>query len=171
MAVPPRFIDDQEVVAAVTAAAKSAADRLSDLLPELCGERREQFERTLFQDIRDRLSERSEAFPPLVLGDDAFGDRFDLSELPLARKGTGYAVQRLDTDQLLDRTSGAFLPVRHPSLQGLFETFDAAFAEAKAWLITHRVLPDEHPLAIVPAYFDDRLHRHVLIYGVLTRSP
>ena len=37
---------------------------------------------------------------------DAFGDRFNLADLPLPRPARGYAVQMLDTDTLLDRASG-----------------------------------------------------------------
>ncbi|MGE5386420.1 MAG: hypothetical protein ACM3SV_11110 [Betaproteobacteria bacterium] len=107
--------------------------------------------------------------PPL--GDDAFGDRFALERLPLARPGSGYAVQRLDTDTLLDRRRGDFLPVRDSRLEGLFDSFDAAHAAASEWIRTNGISPEEHPLAIVPAFFDERLQRHVLIHGVLRRSP
>ena len=111
------------------------------------------------------------AMPTFQFGADAFGDRFNLDELPLARPPAGYAVQMLDTDTLLDRTSGNFLPVRSPALDGLFESFDAAFAAACQWVEAHCATPDEHRLAIVPAGFDRVLERHVLIYGVLCGRP
>lgn len=110
------------------------------------------------------------ASPPAVAAD-AFGDRFDLSRLPLARPGTGYAVQKLDTDMLLDRRTGDFLPVRDAALDGLFESFDDAFAAAAEWICQQGVSPEDIPLAVVPAFRDHRLGRHVLIYGVLNRSP
>lgn len=107
--------------------------------------------------------------PPLPA--DAFGDRFSLDELPLARPPAGYAVQMLDTDKLLDRLTGAFLPVRSEQLDGLFASFDAAYAAAQAWVKKHCQHPDDHRLAIVPASFDHLLNRHVLIYGVLCGQP
>ncbi len=109
--------------------------------------------------------------PPFTLGDDAFGDRFALDRLSLPRPGSGYAVQQLDTDTLLDRCRGDFLPVRDPALKALFDTFDAAHAAASEWIRSKGISPGEHHLAIVPAFFDERLQRHVLIYGVLRRSP
>ncbi len=101
----------------------------------------------------------------------AFGDPFELAALPLPRPAAGYAVQRLDTDTLLDRTSGRFLSVRDPALLGLFATFAAAHAAATAWVGTHCPAPADHRLAIVPAGFDPVLQRHVLIYGVLCGQP
>ena len=68
---------------------------------------------------------------------DAFGDRFNLADLPLPRPARGYAVQMLDTDTLLDRTSGHFLPVRSVELDGLFASFDDAFAAACRWVEAH----------------------------------
>ena len=102
---------------------------------------------------------------------DAFGDRFDLAALPLPRAARGYGVQMLDTDTLLDRRSGAFLPVRSAALDGLFASFDDAHAAACRWVEAHCAAPDTHRLAIVPASFDDALHRHILIYGVLCGEP
>lgn len=102
---------------------------------------------------------------------DTFGDRFELEALPLPRPPAGYAVQLLDTDRLLDRQSGDFLPVRSTSLQALFESFDAAYLAAKAWVETHDTGPDQHRLAIVPAGYDSILERHILIYGVLGGQP
>ena len=109
---------------------------------------------------------RDLTFPP-----DAFGDRFELDALPLSRPPAGYAVQMLDTDRLLDRQSGDFLPVRSTALQALFESFDAAYGAAKVWAETHGAAPDEHRLAIVPAGYDAILERHILIYGVLCGHP
>lgn len=106
-----------------------------------------------------------------LLPDDAFGDRFTLDELPLARAPAGYAVQMLDTDKLLDQVTGVFLPVRSEKLDGLFDSFDAAFAAAHRWVDNNCQNPDDHRLAIVPASFDSVLNRHVLIYGVLCGQP
>ena len=105
------------------------------------------------------------------LSEDAFGDRFTLTELPLPRPPQGYAVQMLDTDKLLDLRSGDFLSVRSTQLQGLFPTFDAAHSAACDWVEKHCDSPDEHRLAIVPASFDSYLQRHILIYGVLCGQP
>ena len=102
---------------------------------------------------------------------DAFGDRFQLADLPLPRQAAGYAVQRLGTDTLLDRASAGFLSVRAVHLQALFDTFDAAHAAASRWLNEHGDHSDDHSLAIVPANFDPLLQRHVLIYGVLCGQP
>lgn len=77
----------------------------------------------------------------------------------------------LDTDTLLDRHSGTFLPVRSPALGGLFASFDEAYAAAQHWVESNCRTPDEHRLAIVPAGFDAVLERHVLIYGVLCDRP
>lgn len=106
-----------------------------------------------------------------ILPADAFGDQFELAALPLPRPADGYAVQRLDSDTLLDRVSGRFLPVRNPELQGLFPSFAAAHAAATAWVAANCPAPADHGLAIVPASFDPVLHRHVLIYGVLCGHP
>jgi len=103
--------------------------------------------------------------------DDAFGDRFNLDDLPLPRRASGYAVQMLDTDTLLDRDSGQFLPVRSAALQGLFDKFDDAHAAAGRWVVSYCASPEQHHLAIVPASFDPVLQRHVLIYGVLCGTP
>jgi hypothetical protein len=109
--------------------------------------------------------------PPFQFAADAFGDRFALADLPLARPPRGYAVQMLDTDTLLDRASGNFRPVRWPDLDGLFASFDDAFAAACRWVEVHCSAPEYHRLAIVPAGFDDIMQRHVLIYGVLCGRP
>ena len=106
-----------------------------------------------------------------VFSADAFGDRFALADLPLPRPVGGYAVQMLDTDTLLDRASGNFRPVRSPDLDGLFASFDDAFAAACRWVEVHCSAPEDHRLAIVPAGFDEVLQRHVLIYGVLRGQP
>lgn len=103
--------------------------------------------------------------------EDAFGDRFELTDLPLPRPSAGYAVQMLDTDQLLDRHSKQFLPVRSAQLDGLFESFDSAYEAACHWVVRHGEDPAEHRLAIVPAGYDAVLERHVLIYGVLCAHP
>lgn len=101
----------------------------------------------------------------------AFGDRFDIERLPLARPSAGYGVQMLDTDLLLDTVTNSFLPVRSPELKGLFASFDAAHQAASTWVNTHCQPPEEHRLAIVPAGYDHALERHILIYGVLCSHP
>jgi len=108
---------------------------------------------------------------PTLHAPDAFGDRFDLEKLPLARPGSGYAVQYLGSDTLLDREHGVFLPVRNAGLKALFDSFDLAHQAASQWLQRQGSGDDAHALAIVPAFFDHELQRHVLIYGVLCRSP
>jgi len=102
---------------------------------------------------------------------DTFGDRFDLDTLPLPRVPAGYAVQRLDTDTLLDRRTGNFLSVRSPELHCLFANFDEARAAAGTWVIKNCPPPADHRLAIVPVGFDPVLQRHILIYGVLCGHP
>ena len=102
---------------------------------------------------------------------DAFGDRFALDALHLPRSAAGYAVQMLDTDRILDRLTGTFMPVRSEQLDGLFPSFDEAFADAGAWVEIHCPNPEDHRLAIVPASFDEAKQRHVLILGVLCGQP
>lgn len=177
MARNPLFLDDDAVATALDEASDAAIRRLAEVLPELGSASARPFRHHLRAHLAGMLAGRGGAgtpvpdLPPLVHGEDAFGDRFALEDLPLPRPGTGYAVQMLDTDTLLDRAGGDFLPVRHAALQGLFETFDSAYAAARDWLRRHGSTTDRHALAIVPAYYDESMHRHVLIYGVLTRSP
>jgi hypothetical protein len=108
---------------------------------------------------------------PRPVAEDAFGDPFDLDSLPLPRAAAGYAVQLLDTDRLLDRHSGNFLPVRSAHLAASFATFGEAHAAASQWLDRHGEDPDEHRLSIVPVGYDPTRQRHVLIYGVLCGQP
>ncbi|WP_412479438.1 hypothetical protein [Azonexus sp. IMCC34839] len=107
----------------------------------------------------------------LKLSADAFGDRFDIATLPLPRPATGYAVQMLDTDLLLNRRTGQFMPVRTPGLEASFESFDSAYAAAEHWIEAHGESLEDHRLAIVPVGYDPILERHVLIYGVLCGAP
>ncbi|GHT92858.1 hypothetical protein AGMMS49545_11100 [Betaproteobacteria bacterium] len=97
------------------------------------------------------------------------GDPFQLEALPLPRPADGYAVQYLGRDQLLDKQQAIFLPIRHPALRALHESFAAARQAALDWLHTQNVtsLP---ALAIVPAAFDKVSERHILIYGVLPEA-
>ena len=176
----PLFIDDPELRQALDEAARRAIERLAEVLPEIEDASAAPLRRQLRAHLAALVSgkpgtaEQPERLPHLALGDDAFGDPFAVAELPLPRPGTGtgYAVQLLDTDTLLDRRSGRFLGVRDPHLEALFDSFSEARDAAKAWLKTSWQ-PDgrEIPLAVVPAYFDDLMGRHVLIYGVLTRTP
>lgn len=105
------------------------------------------------------------------LAADVFGDRFTLAELSLPREATGYAVQLLDTDQILDKQSGQLMSIRSATLNGLYESFDAAYMAAAEWLQRAGTTPEEHALAIVPAGFDAEMNRHILIYGVLRTQP
>lgn len=102
---------------------------------------------------------------------DAFGDPFSLEALPLARRAVAYGVQRLDTDQLLDRGSGRFMAIRSPALQPRFATFAEAHRVASDWVLSHCPPPADPGLAIVPLAYDPLLERHVLIYGVLGSAP
>lgn len=102
---------------------------------------------------------------------DSFGDHFTLEALPLPRRPAGYAVQRLDTDTLLDRRTGRFLPVRSPELQALFGSFEEAREAAGNWVQKNCPPSADHGLAIVPAGFDAAMQRHILIYGVLCGHP
>lgn len=177
MARPPLFLDDPAVVAALDEASAAALCRLAALLPELDGAEgipfREQLRAHLAALLTGHPGTQRLAgnLPPLLHGDDAFGDRFSLDGLPLPRTGTGYAVQMLDTDTLLDRNSGNFLAVRHPALDGLFESFDSARVAARTWLQERNASLDQYPLAVVPALYDSVMQRHVLVYGVLNPIP
>lgn len=177
MARHPRFIDDDDLAAALDRASAAALAALAPLLPELGAPAGTVFRDRLRAHLAAMLTGRSGAagpapeLPRLVHGDDAFGDRFALDALPLPRRGRGYAVQMLDTDTLLDRVGGRFLPVREPALDALFATFDEAAAAARRWLRERQAGTDEYPLAVVPAGYDEAMHRHVLIYGVLTQQP
>lgn len=105
------------------------------------------------------------------LPDDAFGDPFDLANLPLPRLGKGYAIQQLDTDRVLDRESDEFLSVRTVTLRALYPDFESAHTAASNWVTRHLPPTAEHSLAIVPASYDPVRHRHILIYGVLCGRP
>jgi len=174
MALTSCFAEDPDVKAAVHAAAKAASAQLLAALPQLASVAMDVpagLEAAIAAQLNALLVTDQAQFPALVHGADAFGDRFDLAALPLARPGTGYAVQLLDSDALLDRDTGTFLPVRNSTLNGLFPDFDSAYAAARQWLELNNSNTETHPLAIVPACKDAQLERHVLIYGVLTRSP
>lgn len=103
--------------------------------------------------------------------DKLFGDPFDIERLTLRRPAQGYAVQKLNTDLLLDRQSGVFLPVRSADLKALFSSYQDACCAAECWLQNQQIASDEHELAIVPASFDPQLQRHILVYGVLRSEP
>lgn len=178
MARHPLFIDDSAVAAALDEASQAAIGRLACLFPELAMAEESLFRERLRAHLAALLTGRSGAppladspLPSLVHGEDAFGDRFCVDRLPLPRAGAGYAVQMLDTDTLLDRASGNFLPVRNPALDGLFESFDQARTAARAWLRERNATLDRYPLAVVPALYDQTMDRHVLVYGVLTPAP
>ena len=119
---PPLFIDDPELRQALDEAAQRAIDRLAEILPEIADASAAPLRRQVRAHLaalvtgRPGSLEQPDRLPHLALGDDAFGDPFAVDELPLPRPGTGYAVQMLDTDTLLDRRSGHFLGVRNPGL-------------------------------------------------------
>lgn len=176
MSTPSRFVDDEHVSAALDAAVEAAVSRLAVTLPDLQGVVAADLAAALRRQLAGLLCGRApvadaSGLPPLLLGDDAFGDPFDLADLPLPREGTGYAVQRLNTDTLLDQATARFLPVRDRSLRALYPSFTAAHAAARAWITAHGTSIEETPLAIVPAAYDELMQRHVLIYGVLNCSP
>ena len=99
-------------------------------------------------------------------------DDFRIEDLSLPRPAEGYAVQYLGRDVILDRVSGAFLPIRHPRLDGLFASFEEARQAALDWAQRQDNPPaNAAPLAIVPAAFDPVSERHILIYGVLMPEP
>ncbi|MBK7898116.1 MAG: hypothetical protein KA603_09545 [Azonexus sp.] len=166
----PLFIDDSAVSAALDAAADHALQALLPLIAELGGPRgskaREAVRAALLDSLRGQDGD-----PPLIHGEDAFGHPFRLEDLPLPRASVGYGVQRLDTDFLLDRRSGDFLPVRDPRLDAGFSSFAEARGAARAWVVRHGNLPEDRPLAIVPVGYDEALQRPILIYGVLPASP
>lgn len=97
----------------------------------------------------------------------AFGDPFRLEDLALPRPADGYGVQYLGRDQLLDQLTGQFLPIRNPTLRGLFPSFEAAREAARTWRSRQSGSEAAPPLAIIPAAFDPVSDRHILIYGVL----
>lgn len=177
MATRSHFLDDAPVAAALDEACAAAVARLQQTLPELQTSLGDALGERLRQHLAALLNGKAGAaatappVPLLVHGEDAFGDPFELTALPLPRAGTGYAVQWLNTDTLLDRASGRFLAVRDRQLQGLFPSFAAARAAARQWLADNETTVEAQPLAIVPASYDEDLQRHVLIYGVLTCSP
>lgn len=103
--------------------------------------------------------------------DNSFGDRFELSSLPLPRTAVGYAVQVLDTDTLLDRATQHFLPVRTPGLKPIYQSFDDAHTAAAHWLDQNGGHSGQHALAIVPVGFDPDMDRPILIYGVICGQP
>lgn len=173
----PIFVDDERVLEAVARVANAAGKLLDSICPGLAGAEGESFRRQLREHLQAMLTGKAGAtvpdpvLPQWLFGADAFGDPFELSALPLSRPGMGYAVQRLDSDQILDRASGRFLSIRDPQLSGLFLEFQDAYAAARAAALAGKIDPREEPLAIVPAYHDTLMQRHVLIYGVLTAHP
>lgn len=176
MSRQPLFFDDREVERLIDEAANAAMHPLRRLQPNLTPELADQYAQRLREHIAalvrgDLAAVHKPPLPALVLGPDAFGDPFDLEALPLPRAGTGYAVQYLDTDTLLDRHSARFLPVRHPDLDALHESFASAYAAARAWVAANNLETNDIPLAIIPASYDLNMKRHVLIFGVVNRSP
>ena len=103
---------------------------------------------------------------------DAFGDSFNLDHPQMPRPAVAYAVQRLDTDTLLDQRTRTFQPIRSQELEPRFASFDAAHQAASNWLLAQgQHNTDDHCLAIVPIGYDEILQRHILIYGVLRATP
>jgi hypothetical protein len=91
------------------------------------------------------------------------GTPFELQQLILPRKASGYAVQWLGTDRILDRNSTKFSPIREAGISNIFSHFSEATKAGQQWLSTH----PETPIAIVPVTFDDLFERWVLILGVI----
>jgi len=168
---PVFFLDDTEVQAGLDAASQAAIAALEVHLSAFPPGQQQALQAAVHQQLAELLCTPDASGLTPVHGRDAFGDPFRLEDLPLARPGAGYAVQKLGGDTLLDRHADQFLPVRHPGLQALFPSFETAFAAARNWLKGQNQSPEECPLAIVPAGYDSILQRHVLIYGVLTPSP
>lgn len=102
---------------------------------------------------------------------DAFGDPYTLEQLTLPRPATGFAVQKLGLDQVLDPATGQFRPLRKASIHAVFGQFETAHAAASGWLRAQAFTPPEAGLAIVPAAFDEAMQRPVLILGVLETDP
>lgn len=173
----PIFVDDERVLEAVARVADAAGKLLDDICPGLAGADGASFRRQLTEHLQAMLAGKAgatvpdPALPQRLFGADAFGDPYDVRSLPRSRPGMGYAVQLLDSDQILDRASGRFLSIRDPQLSGLFLSFHDAYAAARATVLAGKIDPREEPLAIVPAYHDATMQRHVLIYGVLTAQP
>lgn len=166
-----QFLGDDDIDAAIANASRLAAEAVARSVNRMDATRLAAFDAALQAEIARLLSNHHAGESPLVLGPDAFGDPFDLAALPLARPGTGYAVQYLDTDALLDHERRCFAPVRDATLRALFPRFDDAYDAARLWVRAHPETPFPPPLAIVPAFFDDLMQRHVLIYGVLKQAP
>jgi hypothetical protein len=101
-----------------------------------------------------------------------FGDCFPRRPAVAASTGSGYAVQMLDTDTLLDRITRAIF------CRSVRRIAPGACSTALTMPAPRR-LPGLKPLPAAggtsaghrPAGFDDFLQRHVLIYGVLCGQP
>lgn len=176
MARYPLFIDDPTVSQILDEAGRKALSVFLAHLPDLTDTEKKR----LAADLETLLGLALTGDPPpedrplglsLIHGRHAFGDPFQVEHLPLPRAGTGYGVQYLGTDTLLDRKNGVFLAVRDPGLQAIHATFESARCAAQAWLVAHKATTESHPLAVVPLRYDERLERHILIYGVLTETP
>ncbi len=108
--------------------------------------------------------------PSKALPNDTFGDPFDLRQLPLPRSAIGYGIQKLDTDQLLDRVTETFIEVRQV-VSPDFPSFETAFYFAAKWLEKTNTPSETHNMAIVPLGYDTAIGRFILIYGVLRTAP
>lgn len=93
------------------------------------------------------------------------GEPFLLNHLVLPRPACAYGVQRLGTDQLLDPSRLALIPVRNIGRAAFFNTHGAAVQSTLAWLNLNDQAST--PLAIVPLGWDDCFERVILIHGVL----
>lgn len=94
------------------------------------------------------------------------GDYFNLENLVLPRPASGYGVQHLGTDQILDHQGTHLRPIRQAEITSNFPSFETAQIAGKQYLLRH----PEVPLAIVPLAYDPTFQRLVLINGVIPLS-
>ena len=109
------------------------------------------------------------ALPPLVRGSGILGDSSTWRPLPCPEPPTATASRYWHRHPPRPPFRLFFLLVRDAVLDGLYPSFAAAFAAAKAWSRPTqgvRAAPGYRPPPV-----DRRLGRHVLIYGSCRRYP
>ncbi|MEY2632911.1 MAG: hypothetical protein RIR00_1565 [Pseudomonadota bacterium] len=179
MARLPHFIDDPDIQNLLDRATQTCLATLQNGLHEVSESDLATWRPHLQQHLSQLLCGNPAAttapplppVPALIHRLEDLGQPFDLHSLPLPRPAQGYAVQRLDTDTLLDRHQLQFLTVRDPQLDALFPSHREAAEAARQWLLREQRTTDDEHLAIVPAAHDPEFRRHVLIFGVLTSQP
>lgn len=92
------------------------------------------------------------------------GDCFNLEDLVLPRPASGYGVQLLGTDQIIDQQGMLLRPIRQAETTSRFSSFEDAQIAGEHYLQQH----PETPLAIVPLAYDPVFQRLILIQGVIT---